>query len=133
MTGSRKFERLEHLGSALSIGGISIDPSQRRCVVFTKRVRLMPGEFNLLEILMRKAGRVLTRAYLLSSVWGMSPIAGTGAPLSRACGRIRPGQGTHVEAVQQGGLLGENPQQIAIDRESHRTRAGTQPGSQIQH
>ncbi|MBI4679064.1 MAG: response regulator transcription factor [Elusimicrobia bacterium] len=84
----RKFERLDHRGSALSIGGIDIDPSQRRCAVDGQRVKLRPGEFNLLEILMRKAGRVLTRPYILTAVSGMSPMANTRA-VDVMIGRLR--------------------------------------------
>lgn len=75
----RRYERLEHWGSRLAIGCIEIDPSQRSCLVQKKRVVLRPREFELLEILMRKAGRVLTRSYLLETVWGMSSSADTRA------------------------------------------------------
>ena len=75
----RRFERVEHWGAPLSSGGVEIDPSQRSCVVRGKHVSLQPREFELLEIMMRKAGRVLTRAYLLETVWGMSSGADTRA------------------------------------------------------
>ena len=42
-------------------------------------MELRAKEFELLEILMRKAGRVLARPYLLESVWGMSSSANTRA------------------------------------------------------
>jgi DNA-binding response OmpR family regulator len=68
----RKNERHEqHWGGELSIGPIRIDPDQRLCVVNGKRIELRPLEFQLLDILMRKAGRVLSRSYLLNTVWGM--------------------------------------------------------------
>lgn len=75
----RRFERSEHWGTPVSIAGVEIDPSQRRCMVAGKRLTLRPREFALLEVLMRKAGRVLTRPYLLESVWGMSSDADTRA------------------------------------------------------
>lgn len=75
----RRFERAEHWGAALSVQGIEIDPSQRRCLVHGKRVVLRPREFELLEILMRKAGRVLSRNYLLETIWGMSSSSDTRA------------------------------------------------------
>ena len=68
----RKVDNAEQLGDELTLAGVQIDPGQRRCVVDGKRVTLRPLEFALLEILMRKSGRVLTRAYLLSTIWGMS-------------------------------------------------------------
>lgn len=75
----RNIERTDHWGSALRLSGIEIDPSQRRCLVNGRRVVLRPREFELLEILMRKAGRVLRRVYLLETVWGMSSVADTRA------------------------------------------------------
>jgi DNA-binding response OmpR family regulator len=75
----RRYERMEHFGSALTVGPIEIDPSQRQCLVQGKRVPLQPREFELLEILMRKAGRVLSRVYLLETVWGMRHTAQTRA------------------------------------------------------
>lgn len=73
----RKYERLEQWGIALSVAGVDIDPSQRRCVVDGKRVDLRPLEFELLETFMRRAGRVLSRPYLLESVWKMDTSANT--------------------------------------------------------
>ncbi|MBI5200046.1 MAG: response regulator transcription factor [Elusimicrobia bacterium] len=75
----RRLERHDHWGTPLSIGLVEIDPSQRKCVVSGRRLTLRPREFALLEVLMRKAGRVLTRPYLLESVWGMSSDADTRA------------------------------------------------------
>ena len=75
----RRYERLETSGTALKVGGVEIDPSQRSCMVQGRHVALQPREFELLEILMRKAGRVLSRVYLLETVWGMDSKARTRA------------------------------------------------------
>ena len=75
----RKYENLEHMNSELSLAGIQINPGLRRCIVDGKRVNLRPLEFGLLEILMRKSGRVLTRPYLLTALWEMSSSASTRA------------------------------------------------------
>lgn len=75
----RKLLRQEHWGAPLTLAGIEIDPSQRSCLVRGKRVVLRPMEFQLLDTLMRRAGRVLTRVYLLETVWGMSATAQTRA------------------------------------------------------
>lgn len=89
----RRFEREEVLGGPMSLGPVTIDPGRRECRVGRRRVTLRPREFELLEILMRKAGRVLSRVYLLESVWGMSREADTRAVdvgvsrLRRALGR----------------------------------------------
>mgnify|MGYP003906589561 CR=1 FL=1 len=45
--------------------------------VNTKSVRLPLKEFDLLEILMRNAGRVLTRGQLIDRVWGSDYVGDT--------------------------------------------------------
>ena len=109
----RKYERAEHWGSALSIAGVQIDPSQRRCVVDGKRVTLRPREFELLEILMRKAGRVLTRAYLLETVWDMSSSADTRA-VDVMVSRLRKHLGRHagkmIETISKMGYCFASPE-----------------------
>lgn len=103
----RRFERAEHWGAPLSLAGVEIDPSQRLCSVKGKPVTLQPREFELLEILMRKAGRVLTRAYLLETVWGMSPKAETRAVdvmvsrVRRRLGRV----GSRIQTVSKLGYV----------------------------
>lgn len=69
----------DRAGAALVLGPVKLDLSCHRCFVGGEEVRLRPREFELLEILIRKAGRVLSRPYLLESVWGMSGSASTRA------------------------------------------------------
>lgn len=100
----RRYERLETTGAALKVGCVEIDPSQRRCTVAGKRVTLQPREFELLEILMRKASRVLTRQYLLDTVWGMSSKARTRAVdmmVSRLRGKLGARGGRLIETVSK--------------------------------
>lgn len=103
----RRFERAEHWGAPLAVAGVELDPSQRLCLARGKAVVLQPREFELLEILMRKAGRVLTRAYLLETVWGMSPKAETRAVdvmisrVRRRLGRL----GTRIQTVSKLGYV----------------------------
>lgn len=75
----RKYERSEGVGGTVAVGGIELRLLQRSCTVYGRRVRLQPREFDLLEILMRKSGRVLTRAYLLECVWGIETAVRTRA------------------------------------------------------
>lgn len=108
----RRYERTEHWGTPLAIAGIEIDPSQRRCMVGGKRLTLRPREFALLEILLRKAGRVLTRPYLLESVWGMSSSADTRAVdvmVSRLRRAIGPDAATMIETVSKLGYCFRAP------------------------
>ena len=100
----RRYERIEHWGSQISSAGIEIDPGQRRCSVKGKLVRLQPREFELLEILMRKAGRVLSRPYLLETVWGMNSSAETRAVdvmVSRLRAKLGPRAGTRIETISK--------------------------------
>ncbi len=60
----------------LSSGEVSLDPLTRRAWRNKKEVMLSEKEFRLLEILIRKAGYVVTRESLLRSVWFDSPSVG---------------------------------------------------------
>lgn len=75
----RRFESALDADEPVRAGGIELDPARRRCTVRGKPVELKPMEFVVLETLMRKAGRVLKRAYLLETVWRMSPTSDTRA------------------------------------------------------
>lgn len=50
--------------------GVDVDPARRRVRVDGRDVRLTEQEFQLLYVLAANAGQVLTRAALLSHVWG---------------------------------------------------------------
>jgi DNA-binding response OmpR family regulator len=84
----RRYERAEVYGEPMSGGPIVLDPARHECSVRGRLKRLRRREFELLEILMRKAGRVLSRSYLLESVWGMSRQADTRA-VDVAISRLR--------------------------------------------
>jgi two-component system KDP operon response regulator KdpE len=56
--------------SPLIIGEIVIDPGMRRVTVRGKEVKLTPTEHNLLYLLARNAGRMLSHEFLLSKIWG---------------------------------------------------------------
>lgn len=49
---------------------LRVDPEAHRCHVGGAEVSLTAKEFKLLEVLMRRPGRVLTRERLLDEVWG---------------------------------------------------------------
>ena len=56
-------------GAVLSAGGVEMDLIKRSVRRLGKEVDLQPKEFQLLEYLMRNAGRVVTRTMLLENVW----------------------------------------------------------------
>ena len=93
-----------------------MDPGRHRCYVGGKEVELRPREFELLEILMRKAGRVLSRPYLLESVWGMSSAANTRAvdvTVSRLRKALGGKAGKWVESVEKFGYRLCDPDEIS--------------------
>jgi DNA-binding response OmpR family regulator len=52
------------------VDGIDMEPARRRARVDGRDVRLTEQEFQLLYVLAANAGRVLTRATLLTHIWG---------------------------------------------------------------
>ena len=53
----------------LSAPGIEMDLLRRQVLVRSREVRLTSREFQILEVLLRNAGRVVTRGMLLEGVW----------------------------------------------------------------
>jgi DNA-binding response OmpR family regulator len=58
------------LPDQLRAGDVTLDQQVRRVDVRGEVVDLSPKEFALLEMLLRNAGRVLTRDQILERVWG---------------------------------------------------------------
>ena len=54
---------------ALEVGAVRLDPARREVAVGGEPVELARKEFDLLELLMREAGTVLTRERLIEEVW----------------------------------------------------------------
>jgi two-component system KDP operon response regulator KdpE len=54
----------------LEIGGLRIDLVKRSLTAEGKRVQLTPHEFDLLALLARNPGKLLTHATILREVWG---------------------------------------------------------------
>lgn len=57
---------------ALTFGGIKLEISSRRVTLDGKPLQLTPKEFDLLLALMQNRGKVLTRTFLLETIWGYS-------------------------------------------------------------
>jgi DNA-binding response OmpR family regulator len=55
--------------SRLVVGDVSLDDSSRRAWRGERELELAPKEFALLALLMREAGRVLTRERIMTEVW----------------------------------------------------------------
>ena len=54
----------------LTAGDLRIDPRSRRAWRANAEIELTARQFDLLEFLVRRAGRVLTRDEIVSGVWG---------------------------------------------------------------
>jgi two-component system response regulator RegX3 len=56
--------------SILEAGSVRMDIERHTVTVAGKEIRMPLKEFELLEVLLRNAGRVLTRGQLIDRVWG---------------------------------------------------------------
>jgi DNA-binding response OmpR family regulator len=56
--------------TCLQIADVKLDPASRRVTRGREVVSLTPREYKLLELLMRNAGRAISRDTILESVWG---------------------------------------------------------------
>ncbi|GBD30329.1 Alkaline phosphatase synthesis transcriptional regulatory protein PhoP [bacterium HR32] len=54
----------------LSVGDVVLDPARHEVRCGDRVLPLAPKEYDLLEVLLRHAGRVLSRGQLLEQVWG---------------------------------------------------------------
>ncbi|HEX2272310.1 MAG TPA: response regulator transcription factor [Acidimicrobiales bacterium] len=64
-------------GVALEVGDVRLDPERHEVFVRGERVNLPLKEFELLEVLLDNAGRVLTRDSLIDQVWGRDYVGDT--------------------------------------------------------
>jgi two-component system response regulator RegX3 len=64
-------------GDALEVGDVALDSERHEVVIRGEAVSLPLKEFELLEILLANAGRVLTRDTLISRVWGADYVGDT--------------------------------------------------------
>jgi two-component system response regulator RegX3 len=68
---------LEVDGRAMTVGDVMLDADRHEVVVRGTSVNLPLKEFELLELLMANAGRVLTREVLIDRVWGSDYVGDT--------------------------------------------------------
>ena len=64
-------------GSAIEVGPVRMDTDRHVISVNGEQISLPLKEFELLEFLMRNAGRVLTRGQLIDRVWGSDYVGDT--------------------------------------------------------
>jgi DNA-binding response OmpR family regulator len=63
------------VAAELAVGGVTLDPTQRRVRADGSEIGLTATEFDLLAFLMRRPSWVFSREQLLSEVWGYAPLA----------------------------------------------------------
>ncbi|MEV0202131.1 response regulator transcription factor [Nonomuraea sp. NPDC050691] len=74
----RQGDPVEELESAvLAVGPVRMDVDRHVVAVRGEQVQLPLKEFELLEVLLRNAGRVLTRGQLIDRVWGADYVGDT--------------------------------------------------------
>ncbi len=56
----------------LRVNDLCLDPAAREVTRQGKRLALTPTEFRLLEVLMRRANRVVSRSSIIEAVWGFN-------------------------------------------------------------
>lgn len=57
--------------TCLEVGNLSLDPATHNVVRGNAQIHLSPTEFRLLEFLMRRAGRVVSRNTIVQAVWDL--------------------------------------------------------------
>ncbi len=63
--------------ATVEVGDVRLDPERHEVFVRGQRVQLPLKEFELLEVLLQNAGRVLTRHRLIERVWGHDYVGDT--------------------------------------------------------
>jgi len=74
---SPRDRQMDASGDALEVGDVALDPERHEVVIRGSTVQLPLKEFELLELLLDNAGRVLTRETLIDRVWGSDYVGDT--------------------------------------------------------
>lgn len=73
----RRGQEVDLLPEVIKAGGVRMDIERHQITVRGEPVKLALKEFELLELLLRNAGRVLTRGQLIDRVWGPDYVGDT--------------------------------------------------------
>jgi two-component system, OmpR family, response regulator RegX3 len=68
---------LPDMGAPIEVRGVRVDPERYEVSVRGEPVELPPKEFALLELLIRNAGRVMTRDLIIDRIWGADYVGDT--------------------------------------------------------
>jgi two-component system alkaline phosphatase synthesis response regulator PhoP len=100
-------------GEVLRSKDLVLDTEKRRATIKGETVELRPKEYELLYVLMKNEGRVLTRNFLEETIWG-TEYFGSSRAIDSTITRLRAKLGkhaAHIEAVQGIGYRYEIPNQ----------------------
>jgi two-component system response regulator RegX3 len=73
----RRGQDTELLPDVLQAAGVRMDVERHEVSVNGERIKLALKEFELLEMLLRNAGRVMTRGQLIDRIWGSDYVGDT--------------------------------------------------------
>lgn len=73
----RRGQDVELLPDIVEAGAVRMDVERHEVSVNGERIRLALKEFELLEMLLRNAGRVMTRGQLIDRIWGADYVGDT--------------------------------------------------------
>jgi two-component system, OmpR family, response regulator RegX3 len=107
-------EAEEQAAEAIEVGDVRLDPERHEVYVRDEAVQLALKEFDLLELLLANAGRVLTRDVLMDRVWGLSYVGDTktlDVHIKRLRAKIEtdPGSPTRITTIRGLGYRYEKP------------------------
>jgi two-component system response regulator RegX3 len=107
-------ETEDQAAEALEVGDVRLDPERHEVYVRGDAVQLALKEFDLLELLLANAGRVLTRDVLMDRVWGPSYVGDTktlDVHIKRLRAKIEtdPGSPTRITTIRGLGYRYEKP------------------------
>ena len=109
-----KDDELLSSGEVLEVGDVRLDPDRHEVVIRGAETALPLKEFELLELLLDNAGRVLTRETLIDRVWGPHYVGDT-KTLDVHVKRLRakveedPSQPTRITTIRGLGYRYEKP------------------------
>ena len=104
----------------LEVGDVTLDTDRHEVLVRGKRVELPLREFDVLELLLANAGRVVTRETLIDRVWGHDYVGDTktlDVHIKRLRSKIEPdpAQPTRITTIRGLGYRFERPTSRAGD------------------
>ena len=103
----------QEVRTELCVGDLRLDLLKRTVSRAGRRIELQPREFQILEYLLRHAGRVVTRTMLLESVWDFHFDPKTNiveTHMSRLRGKVDRGQGPElIHTVRGAGYVLREP------------------------